>query len=258
MGRVNATIGSLLLAGFAFGEAVAADLPVKATPPSVFAPALGPSTAIWLGGAAKGRAYAGFAGAVTALNGNLGTDGFLVRGQYLYAGWDFSSTASPTGTADGTLHRGDLQVGYQMIRGGITYAGFVGVDYQNYRISPAVADDGRLKDQAGAIFTGRVASADASRTPFAVEGNYSTANSTYWVRGRIGYNFGWVTVGPEIGALGNRVFDEGRYGAFASFPVNPNFLVQINGGYADRWRGDDVFGGNPTSAYGGVTAVFLR
>ena len=259
MHRVNLTVGSLLLAASAVlgSQAIAADMPVKAAP--YVAPAPGPGTAVWLGGAFKDHVWAGFIGAVTAVNGNLDVDGVLVRGQYLYVNWDFDTTLSPTGTASGTLNRGDIQVGYQIVRNGMVAAGFVGVDYQDYRYSPAIANDGRLRDQAGAIFTGRLASAGATNTPFSIEGNYSTANNTYWVRGRVGYNFGWLTVGPEVGALGNKEFDEARYGAYANFTVNPNVIVQLNGGYADRLRGENVFGGtNPSGGYGGITLVFLR
>ncbi|MBX9823534.1 MAG: cellulose biosynthesis protein BcsS [Xanthobacteraceae bacterium] len=257
MGRANVTIGSMLLAASAMlgGQAVAADMPVKAAP--YVAPASGPGTAVWLGGAFKDRAWVGFVGAVAAVNGNLDTDGFLVRGQYLYVNWDFDSTLSSTGTASGTLNRGDIQLGYQIVRNGMVAAGFIGVDYQDYNYSPSITRDARLKDQPGAIFTGRWASAGATTTPFSVEGNYSTANNAYWVRGRVGYDFGWVAVGPEVGVLGNRVFDEARYGGYMSFTVNPSFIVELNGGYADRLRGDNVFGGG-SGGYGGVTLVFLR
>jgi len=261
MGRLNVTIGSLLLAAAAMcgSQAFAADLSMPVKSPAAIAAASGPATAVWLGAGFKDHVWAGYIGAIAAANGNLDTDGFLVRGQYLYAHWDFDTTATPSGTANGTLNRGDIQVGYQIFRNGIVAAGFVGVDYQDYRFSPAVANTGRVKDEAGAIFTGRLASAGNTPFPFSIEGNYSTANNAYWVRGRVGYNFGWVIVGPEAGALGNKDFDEARYGAYASFAVNRNFIVQLNGGYADRLRGDPgSLGNHANGGYGGVTLVFLH
>lgn len=256
MQNVGRTIGGLLGTVLLATSAVsvqAADIVAKA-PPLVAVPQ-GPSTAIWTGAAFKENVGAGFIGGVWAFNRNLDTEGFLFRGQYLYVGYDFSSTLSPTGTADGNLNRGDAQIGYQWVRNGWTASIFAGADYQNYRISPASADDGQLKDGFGVIFTGRLANL-GSKTPVSLEGNYSTINNTYWVRGRAGYNFGQFTIGGEIGALGNKAFDEARYGAFISTDLARGLILQANAGYADRLRNDYFIGTN--GAYGGVTLVFLK
>jgi hypothetical protein len=235
----------------AAGPSSAADEPIFKTPQS-------PSLAVWLGSAFKDHVGAGFVGGVWAANGSLDIDGFLFRGQYLYVGYDFNSALSPTGSANGKLNRGDAQVGYQIVRNGIASSLFLGVDYQNYSITPGVANDGRLDDKLGLIVTGRVAATGSTRFPFSLEGNYSTANSSYWVKARPGINLGQFTVGPEIGVLGNKTFDEARYGVYSSFNVMQGAILQLSVGYADRLRGNTFLGSNGNGAYGEVSLVFLR
>src|SRR5262249_42835744 len=91
----------------------------------------------------------------------------------------------------------------------------------------------------GAIFYGRVAAAGLTPFPFAVDGQFETRNSDFWVRGRTNMKFGKWTVGPAAILLGNVSFDEARFGGFVTYDFMANMSVQANLGYADGIRNDN-------------------
>jgi hypothetical protein len=70
-------------------------------------------------------------------------------------------------------------------------------------------------------------------------------------------NLGQVTVGPELGALGNRDFDEGRYGAFASINLGSATMLQTSIGYSQTFRNHISATGGGAGAYGEVSLVIL-
>jgi hypothetical protein len=70
-------------------------------------------------------------------------------------------------------------------------------------------------------------------------------------------NLGQVTVGPEIGALGNRDFDEGRYGAFASINLSSAAMLQTSFGYSQSFRRHISATGGGSGAYGEISLVLL-
>jgi hypothetical protein len=220
--------------------------------------AASPSAALWAGAAFKSRATAGYAGGVWApMTHSLDADGILVRGEYVYVSYDFNSRNSGTGEAHGTLNRANAQIGYQMVRYGLAGSLFVGPDYQDYSVSPSRAESHNVNDKLGAMFVGRVARAGAQEFPVSLEGNFSTANTTYWTRLRPGMNFGEFTVGPELGALGNRDYDEGRYGAFASINLGSAVILQTSIGYSQSFRRHVSATSGGEGAYGEVSLVVL-
>ena len=163
-------------------EAGAADILSKAPTQQQAADSGGPASAMWVGGDFKQNVAAGYGGGVFALNGNLDKPGWLLRGDLVGVGFDFAMPPAPNGRGD--FFRGDGAIGYQVIGYGLVAQGFVGADYENYDFHPASAGNPQLKDRAGAIFFGRVASATATQFPFAIDGLFETANSDFWVRGR--------------------------------------------------------------------------
>jgi hypothetical protein len=58
--------------------------------------------------------------------------------------------------------------------------------------------------------------------------------------------------------LGNKTFNEGRYGAYTSIDLTKGIILQLGGGYADRLSGASFLGSNKNGGYGDVTLVFLR
>ena len=246
--------------GAAYTRAAAADMATKAAPIATSQSASDVNSSVfWLGSDFKSNVDAGNIGGIYAFSGNLDAPGWLVRGQATYVGYDFSSPFAASGTAHGNFSDGSAAIGYQWVGNGFVASAFVGPDYQNYQINPAAASDPRVGDRWGAIFWGRVATAGGAQFPSAIDGQYSTANNSFWIRGRTGVRVGSFTFGPEAIGLGNVVYDEFRAGGYASYDLSRYVILQGDLGYADATRGENSAGGRGGSGvYGGVTLVFLH
>ncbi len=223
------------------------------------APSYVDSSVLWLGSDFKNNVAAGNIGGIYALNGNLDASGWLVRGQFTYVGYDFNTAAAPAGPAHTNFEEGSGAIGYQITGNGFVASGLVGIDGQNYHFNPAAAATPGLNDKVGAIFFGRIATMGGAQFPSAIDGDFSTANDSFWVRGRTGTKFGAFTIGPEVVGLGDRTYDEVRGGGYVSYDLSRSMIVQGDAGYADTTRGGNGGGGRGGSgAYGGVTLVFLH
>jgi hypothetical protein len=207
------------------------------------------STVVWAGVAfEESEAWAAHIGAVWAANGDLDSSGFLFRAQALYVGWEFD----PDG--DGEIGRGNLSVGYQFAGDGVVASVFAGIDYQDVDVDPD--DDTDLDDELGVIFTGRIATNGSTVLPMSLEGNYSTANDSYWARARIGYNFDWFTLGPELAVLGDEGLDAFRIGGYTAVNLSDGVILDLNAGYHDA-DGSANSRGSDDGFYGGATVVFV-
>jgi len=245
-----------LVAGLLACTASAAAFAADGMPDSNMAAS--PAAALWAGGAFKSRVAAAFAGGVWApMTHSLDADGILVRGEYVYVKYDFNSSLSTTGSAEGKLNRANAQIGYQLVRYGFAGSLFVGPDYQDFSVAPSRAESHNVNDKLGAMFVGRVARAGMQEFPASIEGNFSTANSTYWARARAAMNFGQFAVGPELGALGNRDFDEGRYGAYTSINLGSSAMLQAALGYSDSFRRHVSAVAGGSGAYGEISLIVL-
>ena len=69
----------------------------------------------------------------------------------------------------------------------------------------------------GRFCSGRVASATATQSPFAIDGLFEDHHSDFWVRGKNGLKYGNWTLGPEPILLGNVSSDEARFGGFVKY-----------------------------------------
>lgn len=246
--------------GLVCTSAAAADMATKVAPYSTPQAASDlNSSVLWLGSDFKNDVAAGNIGGIYAFSGNLDASGWLVRGQATYVGYDFSSPFATSGTAHGNFGEGSAAIGYQWAGNGYVVSAFVGPDYQDYHINPAAAADPRIHDEWGAVFWGRVATMGGAQYPSAIDGQFSTANNSFWIRGRTGVKFGNLTVGPEAIGLGNVVYDEFRAGGYASYDLSRYVILQGDLGYADATHGENSAGGRGGSGvYGGVTLAFLH
>jgi hypothetical protein len=154
-----------------------------------------------------------YLGGVTALQGQdiLSQSGFLGRASVGYGQYDYNKPG--TGNIDGDVTDLDLMVGYGENFSGGRVSGYIGGDWINHDLSPddplADADGSRfgLKGQLEVWFS------PADHFQGSALGSYSTAFDTYWSHFDVGYNFGAVTIGPEVGLIGNDDYNEFRYGA---------------------------------------------
>jgi len=193
-------------------------------------------------------------GFMFALNGDMSRDGWVIRSYASRVDYDLDP-----GTGRG--YQADALLGYRVDRnswnGGI-YAGF---DWQNYQLKP---DDPTLEvrgTEMGFKVAGDFETSDDLPYYLALDGYYSTAFDSYWVRGRAGWNFNRLAFGPEVIALGNEDFDAQRVGGFATFrfkllPDRPKLELTLSAGYQflSDSRSTGVTGGNTGTSGGGEGA----
>lgn len=230
-------------------RAISADAvpaPVRAAP---VVPIKVYSTVLFGGFDARRDSYYGYGGIVSALNGNIATDGFLVRALGLYNPYSYTSTAVVGGEVDGKMTSFEAMVGYQKYFPGLTARIFAGLDYESHRLSPTNPFDRNEGTHWGVHVRGELDAPYFAQWYYNLHASYGSATQRYWVRGRAGYNFAGVIVGPEGLVTGNWVTKEQRVGAFLIFR-NPRLLpfeVSFSGGYSNA---DELRGGR--SAYGTI------
>ena len=64
--------------------------------------------------------------------------------------------------------------------------------------------------------------------------SYSTANETYFVRGRLGISLGALHAGPEVAFLGDTEYDAFKAGVFlGGIQLGQSASLGFNAGYTD-------------------------
>lgn len=233
--RLRARFLRCILAGIVLtavtGASFAADvaLPVKAAPPPIKLY----STVLFGGFDDRERSYYGYVGVVHAFNGNLAADGFLFRAMGLYNPYSYQSLAVVGGNVDGKMTAFDVLVGYQKIFPAATARLFVGLDYEGHSLSPDNIFDGNRGHDYGVHVRGELETPYFSQYYGSLLASYGSARKRYWVRGRAGYNFNGIIVGPEGIGTGNKESQEGRVGAFVTIRNFAPFELSLSGGYSN-------------------------
>lgn len=195
------------------------------------------ANAVYAGISAAEDSTFGYIGGIRAWNGDISKSGFLLRGKVLYGEYDYKTTAVPGGDVDGDAYHIELGIGYQWVNPGNRISLYGGVDHQNHDLSPNDTRNSTRGSTTGAAVQGEI---ETLGQPWygGLIGKYSTANDTYWVRGRAGYKFGSVTVGPEAIGAGNNEYSEIRYGLFLGFAATKSTAVSLSAGHR-RADGDN-------------------
>lgn len=184
-------------------------------------------------------------GVILALNRDIGKDGFVLRAYGSHTDFEYSNGTA--GVVDGDAWQGDAMIGYKIGRDRWWAAAYIGVDYQNYQLTP---DD--LTNLVRGSKTGFKVAADMAtlrdQSPFyfSASGNYSTAFESYWARARVGGNLQRVTFGPEFIALGNKGFDATRVGGFVTFdlPLTRANIFEVTVSAGRQFLGSNSSGGS--------------
>ena len=174
-----------------------------------------------------------YTGGIAAINGDLGADGFLVRGGLTVGDYDYRL---PGGKVDADVLGFDVMAGYQMHLDAMRLSAYAGVDYSDTDLSRPDPANQTAGSKVGAKFQAELSSVGDSPFYFSAIGSYSTRHNSYWTRGRVGYNLGIFTLGPEVLGLGDKEFDQFRFGGFANFQLPStmnNIKIGFSGGYAD-------------------------
>lgn len=212
--------GALVAASLAGGSAVAGGDDTASRPDS---------TVVYSGYDFSRRAYYSYLGVEHALNRDLGKDGFVLRAYGSFLHYEYVNNWV---TVTGEAWQGDAMVGYHRDFGHFGASVFIGLDYQDYKLSP---DDPTARvrgSEVGFKIAADLETDESQRLYFGLNGAYSTAFDTYWARVRAGLRHGSIVVGPEFIALGGTDYEAQRVGGFMSMKkAFFNSTLTISGGY---------------------------
>ncbi len=107
------------------------------------------STSVFLGFDAAEDSYTLFGGAVRALNGDINSDGVVLRFAAAYGQYEYDTTAVAGGKVDIDGSSANVMLGYQWVGGSTITALYLGVDYQNNDLSPADPSNSTSGDEFG-------------------------------------------------------------------------------------------------------------
>ena len=232
-----AILTAAVLSAFAIGQASAA------------------GTAVFAGVSGNEDSTFGYIGGIQALNGDIAKQGILLRGMLSYGQYDYDTIAVAGGNVDGKAIGAELGVGYQWVNPGSRFSIYGGIDHQDHDLSPNDPSNSVSGAETGAAVQAEIETLGAPWYGGLI-GKYSTAYDSYWVRGRVGYAFGSLTVGPEVVLAGNEEYEETRYGLFLNLPVSKSLSLSLSAGHS-KAEGDSTRN-DQTGAYVGanVTATF--
>ncbi|WP_081717635.1 cellulose biosynthesis protein BcsS [Hyphomicrobium nitrativorans] len=216
------------------------------------------STVVFTGGDFAKDAFAAHAGAIKAVNGDLGKDGVMLRALGVYVEYEYDTDfgAGPIGI-DGDAGIFDLMIGYQFIRPSHRLGVYAGVEFQGHELSPDDPFNDIDGNEWGLKIVGDYETATGSPLYVGLIASYSTAFDTYWTRARVGTPVGRFVLGVEGLAHGNNGYDAQRLGGFVNIPVGMHYgILSLSGGY--QWADEDssASSGGSSGAYGGAGISF--
>jgi len=186
----------------------------------------------FVGGDIREKSKYSYLGTVFALDHPLGGHGWIGRAVVGYGQFDYSSTGVPGGKVDGSVTNFDVGVGYEFTVDKKHHASLhVGPDYQRIDSDPVDVKNKSRGSTYGVRFGAEALTDPEAMFGLELDASVSTANRTYYGRGRVGYKINMIHVGPEINFLGSKSYREQRYGAFLSANFD-RWSLGINTGYS--------------------------
>ncbi len=175
--------------------------------------------AVFSGAEVSEDARDSYVGLLLAMNGDLDRSGFLLRFLGYSGGYEYNG---PGGLTDGDTLQGDILFGYHWVRGRMDAAFFAGVDFADYDLTPDDLTNPVRGDEVGFKVAVDIDTNSSAAAPlyFALRGSYSTAFDAYYGILRVGHDFGKVTIGPEVWAIGDESGDAQRVGGFLAIDLN--------------------------------------
>ncbi len=237
---------SVALVGALLASAQASEGPGKSASAAPYTP--DPWLLLYGGFTAAPDSWYAYAGGVAALNRNLNQGGWLFR---IAGGTGHYKYNIVPGLSNGVdFQTGDVMVGYQAYLGATRVTGYIGANVENHdnNADPLAKLKGTkwgIKGQ-GEIFT----PLNQYWYVYAL-GSISSVWSNYLVMGKVGYNATpWLSIGPEVMALGNDRYDAIRTGPFIAFKIGSAADLILSGGYTWDQRSDYL--NDHSGAYGSI------
>ncbi len=196
-------------------------------------------------------------GYMHALNNDLSLGGLFVRaftgvGQYEY---HRDGNQLPDNDITGTLFDADLGLGHRHVTQHLTLGAFVGLHVRDRNLD-AIDPTNEVGTDWGARF-GLDATGHCNGFYYSAIGQISSVEWSVWTRGRLGYQFGSVTVGPEFIYLNDAMFSERRFGGFITWQACPHLALTGAMGSADYGSSGSVgIGQAGNTPYGSLSFVF--
>lgn len=188
-------------------------------------------------------------GIIHALNNDLSLSGVFFRGFVGGGYYDYNATGLQVSEVTTRLLDVDAGVGYRHVMPGLTLSAFAALHMRDRDMQfNDPSNDLSTGTRWGARF-GLEATGNVGGFYYSALGQVSTVETAIWTRGRIGYNFGRVTIGPEFIYLNDAMFDERRFGGFVTVQVLNNLSLTVSGGSADY---GSALGGAGNTPYGAL------
>jgi len=204
--------------------------PVYTPPPS---PGSGapPWAYAWIGGGASEAPWAGgYAGIMAAWNGQIWSPGWVVRAEVWGGQYSYDTTAVPEGHVNVNAGGGALMIGHRSRIEQSWFGIYIGPSVESHANRDPTAV---IRGTEGGV---RIA-ADyyTPLTPnlnFTAFGVYSTVFDTYFVAAKLEFpQPQGFTFGPEVGASGNRDYNDLRAGGFLKVRTSFGEVIGSAGGY---------------------------
>ena len=172
-----------------------------------------------------------YLGGVSALNGDIEKDGALLRVGAGYGQYKYSAPAVEGNNVRGQVSSSDLMVGYQK---NFTYgriAFYAGGNYDNYKLNKNDEGNRVVGGKSGAKGQVELWLNPLQNLVLRNVTNYTSAYNSYWSQTFAGWNFGNFVFGPEVAFLGNRSYNQQRFGlGFSDIDLGLGKL-SLAGGY---------------------------
>jgi hypothetical protein len=199
-------------------------------------------------------------GAIVALNGDLGAQGFMLRALGVYAEYDYVGGLNGTTNIDGKLPMFDAMIGYQAVHSGHRLAAYIGFESQDHQLTPNDPTSSVNGHEFGFKIAGDARLNLPSNFFIASQASYSTAFDSYRAQLKLGHRTGRVSYGPELTLSGNESNDSQRIGGFLEFEMNldatKSAYLTLSGGHQFADEGRPTVGGSE-GPYGSVNLSFV-
>lgn len=225
--RIALVIAALFIGSLPARAAYVAPPPVMTVFPPF--PSTGPiSFYDWVGAYINRTFVGGYGGAVGAFNGNVYSDGFLLRLDMLGGEYKYNTTAFPNTHVP--MVNGDVMIGYRKMFGQAFVTGYVGAAFENHDNDDPTA---RLRGaEGGGKVLGEVYTPITSLLDLYAYASYATPFRTYQVYGMLGFLIAdRIRIGPEAGTNGNEAYHEEKVGGIVRIEFPTFGRLNVSAGY---------------------------
>jgi hypothetical protein len=176
-----------------------------------------------------------YLGIVRAINGDINGDSFLFKADGGFGEYNYATPAGTNNNIDGKVSDVDAMLGYQKFwKNNNSAKFFIGYNYQDHEFDQNDPGNSLSNEQSkdGVRVQGEFKLSLLNKVTLENISNYSSVFNSYYIRSGILYDLGSFAVGPQVTQLGNRVFNQQRFGlaisrihlGLASFDLSSGYM----------------------------------